>query len=97
MWLLRGIMSPSEQNIQICRPANLCSSAAFNAHPTGKMQKEKRLRPIMGEGGIADCGNAQNCVKVCPKNIPLTEVISSIGRDVTLQAFRDFFSLPDRE
>jgi succinate dehydrogenase / fumarate reductase iron-sulfur subunit len=69
----------------------------FNAHPTGKMQRGKRLTPLMEEGGISDCGNAQNCVKVCPKGIPLTEAIAAIGRDVTLQAFRELFSLPDRD
>lgn len=69
----------------------------FNAHPTGKMQQSKRLRPLMEKGGISDCGNAQNCVKVCPKNIPLTDAIASIGRDVTLQALRDLFSFPDRD
>ncbi len=51
----------------------------------------------MEEGGISDCGNAQNCVKVCPKNVPLTDAIAAIGRDVTLQAFKDMFSFPDRE
>lgn len=69
----------------------------FNAHPTGKMQRGERLRPLMEKGGISDCGNAQNCVRVCPKNIPLTDAIAAIGRDVTLQAFRDLFSFPDRE
>ena len=69
----------------------------FNANPTGKMQQDERLRAVMGEGGINDCGNAQNCVRVCPKNIPLTDSIAAIGRDVTLQALRDLFSFPDRE
>lgn len=69
----------------------------FNANPTGKMQKAKRLRPVMEEGGVSDCGNAQNCVRVCPKNIPLTDAIAAIGRDATFQAFRDVFSLPDRD
>jgi succinate dehydrogenase / fumarate reductase iron-sulfur subunit len=69
----------------------------FNANPTGRMQKAKRLRAMMEEGGVSDCGNAQNCVRVCPKNIPLTDAIAAIGRDVTLQAFRDLFSFPDRE
>lgn len=63
----------------------------FNLHPTGAYQKAERLRVLMQDGGIASCGNAQNCVKVCPKNIPLTEAISAIGRDVTLQAFKDVF------
>lgn len=69
----------------------------FNAHPTGKTQRSKRLHPLMEEGGISDCGNAQNCVRVCPKNIPLTDAIAAIGRDVTLQSLRDLFSFPDRE
>lgn len=69
----------------------------FNDHPTGKMFKAKRLRAIMGEGGINDCGHAQNCVKVCPKNIPLTDSIAAVGRDATLQAFKDIFSFPDRD
>lgn len=64
----------------------------FNLHPTGSYQKAERLRTLMQEGGIASCGNAQNCVKVCPKKIPLTEAISAIGRDVTLQAFKDIFN-----
>jgi succinate dehydrogenase / fumarate reductase iron-sulfur subunit len=69
----------------------------FNANPTGSAQKAKRLHSVMGEGGVNDCGHAQNCVKVCPKNIPLTDSIAAIGRDVTLQAFKDIFSLPDRD
>lgn len=69
----------------------------FNAHPTGAMQKSARLHAVMGEGGIGDCGNAQNCVRVCPKDIPLTEAIAAIGRDTTLQALKDIFSQPDRE
>ncbi len=68
----------------------------FNANPTGKYNKAERLRPLMEEGGISDCGNAQNCVKVCPKNIPLTDAIAATGRDVTLQALEDIFDLPGR-
>jgi succinate dehydrogenase / fumarate reductase iron-sulfur subunit len=43
----------------------------------------------MGRGGIAECGNAQNCVEVCPKNIPLTDAIGRVGRQVTIQLLRD--------
>ena len=76
-------------------PAPISQVRLFNAHPTGKMQKSSRLRPMLEEGGIADCGNAQNCVRVCPKKIPLTESIALIGREATKQAFQDLFSLPD--
>ena len=64
----------------------------FNLHPTGEMQKEERLDAIMGEGGITDCGNAQVCVEVCPKNIPLTESIADIGRQTTWQAIKNLFT-----
>lgn len=69
----------------------------FNANPTGGTQKAHRLREMMKKGGISDCGNAQNCVKVCPKKIPLTDSIAAIGRDVTAQAFKDLLSFPDRD
>lgn len=78
-------------------PQIMAQVRLFNTNPTGAMQKADRLRPLMGEGGISDCGNAQNCVRVCPKNIPLTEAIAAIGRDVTLQAFKDMFSSPERD
>lgn len=68
----------------------------FNDNPIGALEKTRRIKAIMPEGGINDCGNAQNCVKVCPKNIPLTESIAAIGRDATIQWFKDLFSLPDR-
>jgi succinate dehydrogenase / fumarate reductase iron-sulfur subunit len=55
----------------------------FNMHPTGAANKEDRLEEVMQEGGIADCGNAQVCVEVCPKKIPLTESIAEIGRQTT--------------
>ena len=35
------------------------------------------------EGGVADCGKAQNCVEVCPKEIPLVDSIASVARDTT--------------
>jgi succinate dehydrogenase / fumarate reductase iron-sulfur subunit len=63
----------------------------FNVNPTGAMNKDERLQAVMGEGGIADCGNAQNCVKVCPKDIPLTTSIGELGHQTTIKAFKDLF------
>jgi succinate dehydrogenase / fumarate reductase, iron-sulfur subunit len=62
----------------------------FNTHPTGAMIKHERLDALMGDGGIHECGYAQNCVKICPKDIPLTRSISEVGREVMKQAFVDF-------
>ncbi len=58
----------------------------YNMHPSGKMHAGERLDSIMSEGGIADCGKAQNCVKVCPKAIPLTESIAVMGRETLKRA-----------
>lgn len=62
----------------------------FNLHPTGKMHARARLEALMGHGGIHECGYAQNCVKVCPKEIPLTKAISDVGRDVLKEAIFGF-------
>ncbi len=63
----------------------------YNSHPTGKMQKDDRLEALTSVGGIQDCGNAQNCVAVCPKEIPLTTSIGRQGRATTLYKLRQFF------
>jgi len=71
--------------------ATIAQVRLFNQHPTGQALKHERLRALMGDGGIQECGFAQNCVEVCPKDIPLTTAISDIGREVMKQAIKDFF------
>jgi succinate dehydrogenase / fumarate reductase iron-sulfur subunit len=68
----------------------------FNMHPTGKMNADERLHGLMEEGGIQDCGKAQNCVEVCPKEIPLTTSIAAMNRDVTKQLIKDIFSADEQ-
>ena len=58
----------------------------FNMHPTGAMHARERLNAVMQPGGIQDCANAQNCVKACPKEIPLTESLAEINRQAWKQA-----------
>ncbi|MBU0903945.1 succinate dehydrogenase iron-sulfur subunit [Paenisporosarcina quisquiliarum] len=72
-------------------PAPLSQVRLMNAHPTGAMNKDERLNAIMGEGGLANCGNSQNCVVACPKGIPLTTSIAALNRDTTVQMFKNFF------
>jgi succinate dehydrogenase / fumarate reductase iron-sulfur subunit len=72
-------------------PAALAAVRLMNNHPTGSYHKHQRLHAIMGDGGLTDCGNAQNCVRVCPKGIPLTTAIGELGRQTTLQLLRDLF------
>lgn len=76
-------------------PAAMSQIRYFDSNPTGKLEKSDRMRVALGEDGIAGCGNAQNCVRVCPKKIPLTESLSLIGREASKQAIKDFLSLPD--
>lgn len=58
----------------------------FNTHPTGSMHSHERIEALMGEGGIHECGNSQNCVQVCPKNIPLTTSIAAMNGQVNRYA-----------
>ncbi len=63
----------------------------FNSHPTGRHMSGVRLDALIAEGGIQICGNAQNCVAVCPKKIPLSDSIARAGRAATIHAFRKWF------
>lgn len=67
-------------------PQAISQARLFNMHPVGKMEIEERLEGLMGDDGITNCGNAQNCVKVCPMNIPLTKAIYETNRDITVNA-----------
>ena len=70
--------------------ATIAQVRLFNTHPTGKALQRERLSALMGDGGIQECGYAQNCVEVCPKDIPLTNAISKVSGDVMKQAIGDF-------
>lgn len=72
-------------------PAAISQAILFNADPTGRVDADARLAVLADRGGIADCGNSQNCVKVCPKDIPLTDSIAKAGRDTTSYKIRQWF------
>ena len=72
-------------------PAAIAQVRLFNTHPTGRALKHERLQALMGDGGIQECGYAQNCVEICPKDIPLTRSISEVGGAVMKQAIVDLF------
>ncbi len=67
-------------------PQAIAQARLFNMHPVGKMDIDERLEGLVGDDGIGNCGNAQNCVQVCPMNIPLTKAIYETNRDVTVNA-----------
>ncbi len=72
--------------------ATIAQTKLFNRNPTGKVLEAERLRALSGDGGIQECSFAQNCVQACPKQLPLTEAISDMGRDVFIQQVKDFFT-----
>ncbi len=72
-------------------PAAISQAILFNANPTGKVDQGDRLDVLSGRGGVVDCGNSQNCVKVCPKDIPLTTSIAKAGRDTTVHKIKEWF------
>jgi succinate dehydrogenase / fumarate reductase iron-sulfur subunit len=63
----------------------------YNAHPSGKLTAGPRVDALMEPGGIQVCGNAQNCVAVCPKEIPLTTSIGRAGRETTKRMLTRWF------
>jgi len=77
-------------------PAVINQARLFNSQP-GDPKKADRNHYMMSDEGINSCGQAQNCVRVCPKKIPLTDSIAVMYREVTKQALKDLFSFPDRE
>ncbi|MEM9366775.1 MAG: succinate dehydrogenase iron-sulfur subunit [Planctomycetota bacterium] len=72
-------------------PHAISQAMLFNNHPTGRSIEGERLDELSGPGGVATCGNAQNCVSVCPKEIPLTTSIARAGRSTTLHAIKKWF------
>lgn len=74
-------------------PAALGQALLFNLHPVGKTLENDRLEFLTSEEGISGCGNAQNCVKVCPKSVPLTRAIAQLNRDTTSYKLRKWMGM----
>jgi len=72
--------------------ATIAQVKLFNMDPAGSVLKEERLRALAGDGGVQECGMAQNCVAACPKQLPLIEAISDVSRDVVMQQVKDLFA-----
>ena len=71
--------------------APISQAVLFNSHPTGSNMSDERIEALTGPGGVQVCGNAQNCVSVCPKEIPLTTSIARAGRAATIHSLKKMF------
>jgi succinate dehydrogenase / fumarate reductase, iron-sulfur subunit len=69
----------------------ISQTVLFNLHPTGQLNAGERIDALTGPGGLQVCGNAQNCVAVCPKSIPLTTSIAQAGRSATVRSIQRWF------
>jgi succinate dehydrogenase / fumarate reductase iron-sulfur subunit len=69
-------------------PHAISQAMLFNNHPTGKALASQRMDALTETGGIQACGNAQNCVAVCPKEIPLTTSIARASRAATMHVIK---------
>lgn len=74
-------------------PASIAQTLLFDLHPVGKTLQSDRLDVMTSEEGITGCGNAQNCVKVCPKSVPLTRAIAEINRDTTVYRIKKWIGV----
>lgn len=74
-------------------PSAVAQALLFNLHPVGKTLEHDRLDYLTSEEGITGCGNAQNCVKVCPKGVPLTRAIAQLNRDTSVYKIKKWFGL----
>jgi len=77
-------------------PATIGQVRLFNEHPSGKMQSGERLAVMRSKGGITDCGNAQNCQKACPKELPLLDAIGHINRQTTWMGILHWLDKDDK-
>lgn len=74
-------------------PAAIGQALLFNLHPVGKTLSDERMDVLTSEDGITNCGNAQNCVKVCPKGVPLTTAIAQLNRDTTVHKVKKWLGI----
>lgn len=74
-------------------PAAMGQALLFNMHPIGSTLSKDRMEFLTSDEGLSGCGNAQNCVKVCPKGVPLTQAIAQLNRDTTAYRLRKWLGL----
>lgn len=79
-------------NSNFMGPALLSIGNLYNTHPTGAMNKAERLDAYMHDGGVTGCGNSQNCVRSCPKGIPITTSIALLNKEVNRHAFKKWLT-----
>lgn len=74
-------------------PAALGQALLFSMHPVGQTLDTQRHEFLTSEEGLSACGNAQNCVKVCPKGVPLTQAIAQLNRETGVRKIKTWLGI----
>lgn len=61
-------------------PSQLHQLERLRENAPDETERHRIVDLAMGEGGVADCGKAQNCVEVCPAELPLVDSIQRLSR-----------------
>ncbi len=69
-------------------PSAIGQVLLFNLHPVGATLEDDRMDVMAGPDGLTGCGNAQNCIRACPKDIPLTRSIAELNKQVLKNKLR---------
>lgn len=81
------------ENSDFIGPAAVGQTRLFDLHPIGSTLSDDRAEVMTSHEGITNCGNAQNCVKACPREVPLTKAIAEINRTSTMHKLRSWIGL----
>jgi succinate dehydrogenase / fumarate reductase iron-sulfur subunit len=52
-------------------------------HAHDKGEAASLVESVMTEGGVADCGKAQNCVEACPLDVPTVDSIQHVAGEAS--------------
>ena len=73
---------------QLADARDLAQSESQSALHTSTTAHTNRHLALAYEGGIHECGDARQCVAVCPAKLPLDEVLGRASRDAFIATFR---------
>jgi succinate dehydrogenase / fumarate reductase iron-sulfur subunit len=74
-------------------PIAIAACAAYLEMNLPEADSIRLQQVLMQPGGAVDCGNAFNCVQLCPQKIPLTSAIAVTNRRINATVWK---SLRDR-
>jgi succinate dehydrogenase / fumarate reductase iron-sulfur subunit len=72
--------------------AAVAASRLVDLHGSGARARDRRHAALSEPGGIHECGQAQNCLEVCPEGLPLDDVLALAARAARASFFGRLFA-----